>query len=114
MHANKLTRAAIVATLQQRFNLSANLADDIAVAVVDEIVNALSEGRRVELRGFGSFRIRVVNSRLGRNPKRPNVEMKIKRQARVRFRAGKHLQAKVALLTDEFIAKGEGGDEDDD
>jgi integration host factor subunit beta len=33
------------------------------------ITESLSEGKKVELRGFGSFRIRQRNARIGRNPK---------------------------------------------
>ena len=36
--------------------------------VFDEIVEALSDGRRVELRGFGSFCVKHRRAREGRNP----------------------------------------------
>jgi integration host factor subunit beta len=38
-------------------------------AVHDEIVAALAHGDRVELRGFGSFSVRVRQGRVARNPK---------------------------------------------
>jgi integration host factor subunit beta len=38
-------------------------------AVLDEIVAALARGDRVELRGFGSFSVKVREGRVGRNPK---------------------------------------------
>ena len=38
-------------------------------AVLDEIVAALARGDRVELRGFGSFSVKVREGRIGRNPK---------------------------------------------
>lgn len=35
----------------------------------DTITNALAEGKRVELRGFGAFSVRQRDARLGRNPR---------------------------------------------
>jgi len=37
--------------------------------VLDSIINSLQDGEKVELRGFGSFKIRVRGPRKGRNPK---------------------------------------------
>ena len=41
----------------------------IVNTVLDEIINALKEGDRVELRGFGAFSIRGRDARKGRNPR---------------------------------------------
>ena len=41
----------------------------IVETLLDSIVSALQSGDKVEVRGFGSFRTRQRNSRLGRNPK---------------------------------------------
>ena len=35
----------------------------------DEIIDALSRGDRVELRGFGAFSVKERDSRTGRNPR---------------------------------------------
>ena len=35
----------------------------------DTITEALAEGKRVELRGFGAFSVRQRDARLGRNPR---------------------------------------------
>lgn len=37
--------------------------------VIDSIVGSLQDGEGIELRGFGSFRIRERAARIGRNPK---------------------------------------------
>ncbi len=37
--------------------------------VLDSIIESLQSGDKVELRGFGSFRLRERASRIGRNPK---------------------------------------------
>ena len=37
--------------------------------VLDEIIKTVAEGNSVQIRGFGSFKIRHLKSRIGRNPK---------------------------------------------
>jgi len=44
-------------------------AEKIVTAMLDEIVLAMAHGRRIELRGFGTFSVRQRNARPGRNPK---------------------------------------------
>ena len=41
----------------------------IVATVFDEIIDAMSEGDRVELRGFGSFSVKQRDARRGRNPR---------------------------------------------
>lgn len=38
-------------------------------SILDQMANALSNGRRIEIRGFGSFSLHYRPSRVGRNPK---------------------------------------------
>jgi integration host factor subunit beta len=42
-------------------------------AFLDEIVAALAHGSRVELRGFGTFAVKVREGRVGRNPSTPGL-----------------------------------------
>ncbi len=44
-------------------------AELIVAAIFDRIVQALAEGDRVELRGFGTFSIKQREARTGRNPR---------------------------------------------
>ena len=60
--------------------------------VFDSIIGSLNEGEKIELRGFGSFRVRERNARKGRNPKTgESVSIPAKRVAY--FKPGKELQA---------------------
>ena len=43
--------------------------ENIVNAVLDEITDALSQGNRVELRGFGAFSVKNRPPRSGRNPR---------------------------------------------
>ena len=58
------------------------------------ITDALEAGEKVELRGFGSFRLRHRQARVGRNPK-TGVPVPIPAKRVPWFRAGKILQALV-------------------
>ena len=41
----------------------------IVNTVFDEITNAMANGDRVELRGFGAFSVKRRDARVGRNPR---------------------------------------------
>ena len=52
--------------------------------LLHSITEALSEGDKVELRGFGSFRIRNRHPREGRNPKRARSQLSGQASSRAR------------------------------
>ena len=66
----------------------------IVNTVFEEIIEALSRGERVELRGFGAFSVKEREARTGRNP-RTGEEIKIPASTTVRFKAGKGLKDAV-------------------
>jgi integration host factor subunit beta len=71
---------------------------DVTVAVdiiLDSMAEALSEGRRVELRGFGSFSTRSRKARQTKNP-RTGVMMDIGERKTIHFTMSKSL--KEALI----------------
>jgi integration host factor subunit beta len=66
----------------------------IVAVVFESITSALSEGRRVELRGFGAFSIRDREARTGRNPRTGTaVEVGAKRVPY--FKPGKQLRERL-------------------
>ena len=62
--------------------------ENIVGAIFDEITDALAEGNRVELRGFGAFSVKNRPARTGRNP-RTGKEIKIAASKSPAFRSGK-------------------------
>ena len=54
----------------------------------------MAEGKKVELRGFGSFRIRQRNARVGRNPK-SGQKVDVPSKKVPFFKAGKELRELV-------------------
>jgi integration host factor subunit beta len=66
----------------------------IVNAVLDEIVRAMSEGDRVELRGFGAFSVKSRQARTGRNPRTGSaVDVSAKRVPF--FKTGKELRERL-------------------
>lgn len=59
--------------------------------IFDAMKEALSEGKRIELRGFGVFQVRERKKGIGRNPK-TGVEVAITPGKTVRFKPGKELK----------------------
>ncbi len=64
-----MTKADLIDEVAKNSLLSKKDAEAIVQAVLDSIVESLKDGGKVELRGFGSFRLRERSSREGRNPK---------------------------------------------
>ena len=68
--------------------------ETLVATVFEEITHALEHGDRVELRGFGSFRIRQRNARVGRNPK-SGQKVDVPSKKVPFFKAGKELRQLV-------------------
>lgn len=65
--------------------------------ILDAVSNHLAKGERVEIRGFGSFCLTEVPSRIGRNP-RTGEKVNVPAKARVYFKPGKELRERVDTL----------------
>lgn len=68
--------------------------DRIVNIVLDEIVEALKDGGRVEFRGFGAFTTKARDGRIGRNPRTGSPVVEEARRAPY-FRAGKELRVRL-------------------
>jgi integration host factor subunit beta len=64
-----MTKAELVEEVSRVSDLTRRHSEVIVDAVFASIVDALQRGDKIELRGFGSFRLRRRESRTGRNPK---------------------------------------------
>jgi integration host factor subunit beta len=64
-----LTKRQLVVEISRVLELPLKEAHGILDAILESMVRALQSGGKVEIRGFGSFNIRVRGARIGRNPK---------------------------------------------
>ena len=64
-----MTKAALVEEVSRVADLTKKHSEVIVDTVFQSIITALRRGEKIELRGFGSFRLRQREPRKGRNPK---------------------------------------------
>ena len=72
---------------------------EVISETLDAIRDSLANGKTVELRNFGVFKIETRKQRIGRNPKKPGVDIQIPERSVVKFRAGKELKELLASST---------------
>ena len=83
-----MNKSELIKNLAEQSNISLDEATLVVNTFVDCMKNALLEGDRVEIRGFGSFKVKEYGSYAGRNPRTGDrVEVSPKRLPF--FRAGK-------------------------
>jgi integration host factor subunit beta len=68
--------------------------ENILNAILDEITDALADGNRVELRGFGAFSVKRRDARLGRNP-RTGAHVSVDEKAVPFFKTGKEMRERL-------------------
>ncbi len=75
--------------------------------IFDSMIDALMSGERIEIRGFGSFQVKVREAREGRNPKTGEpVHISAKRTPF--FKVGKELKEMVDRAVPDGAAEGSG------
>jgi integration host factor subunit beta len=75
-----MTKADLVEKVTRLGDLTRRDGENIVETIFDSVIRALQGGDKIEIRGFGSFRIRQRNPRIGRNPKTgERVEVPAKR-----------------------------------
>ncbi len=89
-----LTKADLSKQLMDKLELGKKEADLLVNTFLDAIVQSLRGGEGVELRGFGSFRLRDRRARVGRNP-RSGESIKVPPKRVVYFKLGKELRNKL-------------------
>ena len=89
-----MTKAELVEKLANKNKLSRKQAIDVINAITQSISDSLAGGNKVEIRGFGSFRIRDRKARTAYNP-RSRVEVEVPAKKVPFFTAGKDLRKVV-------------------
>lgn len=64
-----MTKAELVEDVARAAELTKKDAERLVEIVFESIIDTLNHGEKIELRGFGSFRVRERGARRGRNPK---------------------------------------------
>lgn len=86
-----MTKAQLVDAVAREADLTRKHAQIIVKTIFESIVDSLQVGEKIELRGFGSFRIRERGPRIGRNP-RTGEEVPVPAKRIPYFKPGKELK----------------------
>jgi integration host factor subunit beta len=86
-----MTKADLVEKVARATELARKDAEVVVEEIFENIIQALNRAEKIELRGFGSFRVRERASRRGRNPK-TGAPVDIPAKRVVYFKPGKELK----------------------
>lgn len=86
-----MNKSELIATLAEESNISMEEAGLVVNTFIDSIKEALSNGDRVEIRGFGSFKMKDYGGYTGRNPKSGEL-VQVQPKRLPFFRTGKELK----------------------
>jgi len=89
-----LNKQELVANVAEQAGLTKKDAEKAVNAVFETVKNALSEGDRIQLIGFGTFEVKDRKARKGRNPQ-TGQEIDIAAARMPVFKAGKALKDSV-------------------
>ena len=64
-----MTKADLIEEVSRVVDMTRKDSEVIVEVIFDSVVKSLREGDKIEIRGFGSFRTRQRQPRIGRNPK---------------------------------------------
>ncbi len=89
-----MNKAELVTALAQKAGLTKKDADKALAAFVEVVTDALKEGEKVQIVGFGTFDVKERPARTARNP-RTGEEIKIDASKTASFKVGKALKDSV-------------------
>lgn len=67
--------------------------------LMDSIAEGVARGKKVEIRDFGVFEVKVRRPRIGRDPHKPEIDVHIPARAVVKFKPGKAMEEAVLKLS---------------
>ena len=81
-------------TLAENRGISRRTAEEVVNVIFDGMRDTLCEGGRIEIRGFGSFKIRQYKGYVGRNPK-TGAKIEVQPKVLPVFKVSKYLRMAV-------------------
>ncbi len=86
-----MTKTDLVNVVAAETEISKKTVDAVVNSVLEAVANALKEGDKVQLIGFGTFEVKTVAAREGHNPKTGEA-IQIPESKKVAFSASKALK----------------------
>lgn len=95
------TKADLVEEVARATDLTKKQAEAVVESVFGGIIASLQAGEKIELRGFGSFKLRERGARVARNPKRSGVKVMVPPKRVPYFKPGKRLKELLNVQAEE-------------
>ena len=90
-----MTKSELIERIAMRQTQLSTKDVELAVkCVIDQMVNGLASGKRIEIRGFGSFSLHYRAARVGRNPK-TGEQVQLAGKHVPHFKPGKEMRDRV-------------------
>ncbi len=86
------TKKELVSYISQEKGIHPNDVRNIIQAFLDAMTDVLSQGARIEIRDFGVFEVVQRRGKIGRNPKKASIAIKIPPKLVVKFSPGKRMK----------------------
>ncbi|MCA8924263.1 MAG: integration host factor subunit beta [Planctomycetes bacterium] len=102
-----VSKKEIVKTVSERHGLTTTQTAQLVQVFMNQIIDELSRGNRIEFREFGIFELKRRKPRIARNPK-TGAQVQVPEKTVVSFKPGKVMKARVA---DTIPADGKNPDE---
>lgn len=108
-----ITKKELVARIAERTNQTKVVAKDIIQSFLDEIIEELGNGNRLEFREFGVFEIQERAARKALNP-RTREKVGVPARYVVKFKVGRLMKERVARITSPEDEPGGAREAEDD
>ena len=89
-----MVKSELIQKLSEKGNISKTLAETVVNLIFSGMLQELKEGKSIEIRGFGSFRVRSYKEYTGRNP-RTGEKVGVISKRLPFFRVGKELRLRL-------------------
>jgi len=89
-----MNKSELIEELSMRMALHPKKAESMVNTILNSMVKAMKDNRRVEIRGFGSFVMRDYKPYIGRNPK-SGEKIQVKEKTLPFFKSGKDMRDRV-------------------
>jgi len=108
-----ISKKEIVKAVSERHGLTTTQTGQLVQVFMDQIIEELSRGNRIEFREFGIFELKRRKPRTARNPKTGD-SVQVPEKTVVSFKPGKVMKAKVVDTVPVGGESAGGGDDDED
>ena len=89
-----MNRLDLIEALRKEEGITFKEADEVVRLIFNEMTDSLLKGERVEIRGFGSFKVKEYEGYQGRKPRTGEI-IKVKPKRLPFFKCGKELKERV-------------------